>query len=213
MFARRAIASITGGLFLVLPLLGVASASAMAPTRNDVEHAVAELKAKPPIYSDPAAPLAIDDAQIVEVTASIAAAQTPIFIAIVPNTGGKASDVARKLHRGLGEPGTYVGVSGTAYGTFSTDLDAQPLLTRAFAEERAHGTAAVLTRFSQLVGEQVRDPAPAEPPFPWAAILVVLIGAVVFIGIILLMRGRNEEDGNGAAPLVEDVHPAGRLGD
>lgn len=182
---RRTLAGIITAFVVALSALpGSSAAAEPAPAPlPPLAVAIKQLRTNPPLYSSGGAPLRLNPAEQVAVRASIAAAEAPVFVAILPGARdtAKVSGTARQLRAGVAQPGTYLAIVGTVYDTFSTQLDAKPLLTRAFSEERDNGTAAVISRFAELVGQQAHGTTPPPAGFPW---IPTLIGAGV-IGVLL----------------------------
>ena len=129
----------------------------------------------------------LTDDQEKQLLGAIAAARTPIYVAILPRVG-MTTGVAKQIAEGVGRPGTYVAVVGTAYDAYSKSMDVRSNLTRSFAEERINGTASVLIRFCELVADQSQGITHQGAAFPWPPVLAVLaLAAVVFV-IYLIFR-------------------------
>lgn len=207
--SRGALAGVVAALVLAVSTLVGSTAAAEPPPAPlpPLAIAIKELRTDPPLYSSGGAPLRLNVAGQARVRASIAAARTPIFVAILPGARDttKVKGTARQLRAGVAETGTYLAVVGTVYDTFSTELDAQPLLTRAFAEERDNGTAAVISRFAELVGQKSRGTLPPPTSFPW---LPTLIGAgliaLLLAGYFTAQAVRDRKQPRPAAPTGSD---------
>ncbi|MBP7971720.1 MAG: hypothetical protein WBB44_04255 [Candidatus Nanopelagicales bacterium] len=186
----------------VLP--GVAAAAEPSPTpMPPLAIAIKELRADPPLYSASGAPLRLNAAEQARVRASIAATRAPIFVAILPGARDttKVAGTARQLRAGVAKPGTYLAVVGTVWDTFSTELDAQPLLTRAFSEQRDNGTAAVISRFAELVGQHTRGVVPPPAGFPWIpTALGAGVIAILLAGYFIVERVRDRRQPETTAP-------------
>lgn len=151
--------------------------------------AIEALRSNPPLYNSPHAPLAITPSQEIEVKAAITASGTPIFVAILPRID-EPGGAAKQLFKGLDQPGTYVAILGTVYDVYSTLFDAKPLLTHAFAEQRANSTAAVLAEFSTLVGKQASGTETGPSGFPWAQVLIVTAIILIIGGLYFGLQAR-----------------------
>lgn len=157
----------------------------------------ANLKMDPPLYQNPKAPLAIALNEVAAVEASLEAAGTPMYVSIVSGPGERAHGVSREIQERMNVPGTFLTIIGTVYDTFSTQFDAQPLLSQAFAEQRSNGTAAVITRFAELSGQAAKGPIPTPDFIAWRPTLIV-VGAVLIIGFgYLFIRSRRDDDDGG----------------
>ena len=169
---------------------GATAAKAVMPTPTaPVEAAILGLRTNPPMYNAHRGALVVTAEEQAAVVAAINAAQTPIYMAIVPSSSGKPSVVIAQIYAALKLPGTYLTIVETTYETYSTLFDVQPLLTRAFTEQRENGTAAVLIRFAELVGQQAHGTLPPPDAFEWVPALV-FVGAVVILGLGYLLWRR-----------------------
>jgi len=187
-------------------LAPTAPAHGMAPPpfNAEVTAAITQLSQNPPLYSDPTAPLALDPAGVTQVQDAIAAAGTPIYVALLPSRAGKALTVTKQLRDGIRQPGTYVAVTGQAYDSTSDLFDVDGLIQQAFAAKRTAGPAAVLAEFAMLVGERAHGQATATAArSPWSVILLAIIVCIVFgAGYWVFRRRANRRDPadiNGAA--------------
>lgn len=169
------------------------------PPQAVVLAAISGLIADPPLYNDPRAPLAIGPLGVRSIEAAAMAADTPVFIAVLPSTIGKPEVVTRQIHKGVGKPGSYVSVVGTRYEAQSTLFPVHDLLTRAFMQERQSGTAGVLTRFIELVGQRAHGTEAVPAPFPWREVLVLGAVALILLGcysIFVIIRRRGNTQAN-----------------
>ncbi|MGV1035634.1 MAG: hypothetical protein ACOYD0_01245 [Candidatus Nanopelagicales bacterium] len=208
--SRRALAGVVAALVVALSALAGSSTAAAEPPPAPLPPlaiAIQQLRTNPPLHSSGGAPLRLNAAEQARVRASIAAARAPVFVAILPGAHDttKVAGTARQLRAGVAKPGTYLAIVGTVWDTFSTELDAQPLLTRAFSEERDNGTAAVISRFAELVGQQSRGTVPPPPGFPWIPTLIGAgVIAVLLAGYFTLQAIRDRNQPEPAAPSGSD---------
>ena len=138
--------------------------------------------------------MAIDPAQSGEVVTAISAAQTPIYIAILAGSADGARGTSREIHRAMGLPGTFLTIIGTVYDAYSTEFDAQPILTRAYVEQHNSGTAAVLIRFAELSGDAAHGTVDTPDLIAWRPTLII-IGLILVLGFgYLFVRSRLEKD-------------------
>lgn len=159
-----------------------------------VDAAATSLQRNPPFYQAPRAPLAIDPSQIEDVIYAINNAGTPVYEAILAGSADGARGTAQDLHRTMGLPGTYLVIIGTVYDAFSTEIDAQPVLTRAYVEAHNSGTAAVLIRFAELSGEQALGTVDTPDLIAWRPTLI-FVGGVLVVGFgYLFIRSRLEKE-------------------
>lgn len=170
-------------LALVAPaLVGATGAQADPPTDASlVARAIDGLSQNPPVFSDPNAPLHLSPAEVLQVQDAIAAAETPIYVAILPGRAGKALPVSREMRDAIRQPGAYVAVSGESYAATSDVFEVEDLMQEAFTTKRNYGTAEVLVRFAQLVGARAHGQVPERPAMPWLTagiiVAVALVGA------------------------------------
>lgn len=159
-----------------------------------VEATANALQSNPPLVQAPRAPLAVDPAQAQEVVAAINAAQTPIYMAVLAGSADGAGGTSREIHRAMGLPGTFLTIIGTVYDAYSTEFDAQPVLTRAYVEQHNAGTAAVLIRFAELSGETAHGTVDTPDLIAWRPTLI-FIGLVLVLGFgYLFVRSRLEKE-------------------
>ncbi len=151
-----------------------AAAATSSPPPGIVTRAIDQMVTNPPLFNDRRAQLKISDASAVGIVQAINIADTPIYIAILPSDAGVAKTVTRQIQTGYGKPGTYVSVVGNQYDAISTFFAVQDLLGQAFREQRNTGTAAVLTRFVQLVGDRAHGIEPIRRSFAWLPALIVV---------------------------------------
>lgn len=191
----------------------------MARTSNDeeplpvnlVDAAVVSLQRNPPFFQIPRAPLAISEPDVTRVVSAIGAAGTPVYMVILPGTAVRAVGTSQEIQEKLGLPGTFLTIVGTVYETYSTEFEAKPVLTRAYAEERNNGTTAVLIRFAELSGQAALGPLPTPDVIAWKPTLIV-IGSVIVVGVgYLLIRSRiddHTDDDQPTQPGAVDVPTA-----
>lgn len=218
--ARRTRWAAFAALVIGVLVLAPATSPAFARTQNDedplpvnlVDMAVAGIQRQPPFFQFPRAPLAISESDTVRVVSAISAAGTPIYMVILPGTAVRAVGTSQEIQQKLGLPGTYLTIVGTVYETYSTEFEAKPILTRAYAEEHNNGTTAVLIRFAELSGQAALGPLPTPDVVAWRPTSIV-IGTTLVVGIgYLLIRRKTEDDSddeNAAPPGAVDVPTAG----
>jgi hypothetical protein len=161
------------------PVVQQVSVTAAAEPVDLIDISVTALRVSPPFFQVPRAPLGIDPSQTDAVVASLQAAGTPIYVVILPGSADRAVGTSREIQQKMGLPGTYLSIVGTVYDTYSTEFSSKPVLTRAFAEQRNNGTAAVITRFAELCGQAAVGPLPTPDVVAWRPTLIV-------IGLVLL---------------------------
>ena len=158
------------------------------------------LRLHPPLYQQANAPLAIAANEVPQVVTALNTAGTPMYVSILGGPGERASGLSREIQERMNVPGTFLTIIGTVYDTFSTQFDAQPLLSQAFAEQRSNGTAAVITRFAELSGQAANGPIPTPDMIAWRPTLI-LFGVVFGVGVVILVLGWRKQD--------EDAHSDG----
>ena len=214
---------------LLVPAVATAG-SAQAIIAADSISSVAAALASDPVYVDPAAPLALSATEAGGLRSQIADTGKPIFIAVLPESAGAAPTVLNQLRSAVGRSGTYAVIVGSSFRAASTELDAGPLASQAFTDQRSAGAAAVLSAFVTLVGDAgaatSADAAAAVPSGPGSApsasgpgsawplltVLLVLLGLGGLIVARALRRSRRERERKVAqlrAVLDEDVTELG----
>ncbi len=162
--------------------------------------AVAALQKDPPFFQLNRAPLAVAPNEVGPVTEALSNAGTPMFTVILPGSTGYAVGFSREVSQAMGLPGTYLSIIGTTYDAYSTEIDAQPILTRAYTEQHTNGTAAVITRFAELSGQAAQGPLPTPDQIAWRPTLI-FVGVVLAVGVgFLLVRSK-------AKPQAADSEP------
>lgn len=199
----RRFAALTMGLMLAAPMTLIGPSAGAAPGNSNVAAAIESLRSDPPLYNDHRAPLALDPAGADQVRASIAAAGTPIYLAILPTGSGKARTVCAELSAGLDKPGTYVAVVGQSYSATSNEVNVDGLMQEAFASERNAGTAAVLVEFTQLVSERARGGDGGRPGVPWTTIALV-VALVAVAGVGYAVHAHRSEPPRGTDSVSDD---------
>ena len=151
---RRSI--LIGSLALAAGLT-VAPALAVAGPSDEVADA---LRADP-VYVDPTAERALSESEAAEVREAIRDAGTPMYIAVLPaaaadSAGGDAGELASQVAESLGREGTIAVVVGDRFRAGSSELAAGQAgeLANEALESGGDDTAAVLTEFVSLVGEE-----------------------------------------------------------
>ncbi len=156
--------------------------------------AVAALRQEPPFFQVSRAPLAVAPNEVSQVTAAINDAGTPMFVVILPGSTGYAAGFSREVSQAMGLPGTYLSIIGTVFDTYSTEIDSQAILTRAYTEQGPNGTAAVITRFAELSGQAAQGPLPTPDMVAWRPTLIY-VGVVLAVGVgFLLVRSKSPEE-------------------
>ena len=144
-----------------------------------VRNAIDDLEAHPPLVNDERAELRITRTEAAGVIRTINNGGTPIYIVILPSSAGEPVTVTQQVRAGYDKPGTYVSVVGIQYLAASSLFPVRDLMLQAFREQRNNGTAAVLTRFSQMVSDRAGGVIPVRQPVDWFPIL--LVGGVVVL--------------------------------
>ncbi|NQU37133.1 MAG: hypothetical protein HQ526_05985 [Actinobacteria bacterium] len=156
--------------------------------------AVAALRENPPFFQISRAPLAVAPNEVSQVTTALNNAGTPMFVTILPGSTGYAAGFSREVSQAMGLPGTYLSIIGTVFDTYSTEIDSQAILTRAYTEKGPEGTAAVIIRFAELSGLAAQGPLPTPDMVAWRPTLI-FVGSVFAIGLgFLLIRSKSPED-------------------
>lgn len=181
MLGRKLFSLFLGCVVFAAPaMLGACPAQADPPVETSLLiTAVDELSQNPPIYSDPHAPLALTPPQVLQVQDAIAAAQTPIYVALLPGRAGKPLAVSSRLREAIKQPGAYVAITGESYAATSDLFEVTDLMQEAFMAERNHGTAEVLVRFAQLTGSRAHGQEASRPATPW-------LGAGIILAVVVL---------------------------
>jgi hypothetical protein len=152
-----------------LAVLIAISSSARASGSNDVIGAVADSLRNDPLYLDDGAERAISESDAERVRAAIGDANTPIYIAVLPESvaetaGVDAAEVARQVSEAVDRRGTYGVVVGQSFRAGSSELPSGR--AGELAEAALDGdddTAAVLIDFVERVAVAASDgAAPAE---------------------------------------------------
>lgn len=156
--------------------------------------AVMGLRENPPLFQLGRAPLAVAQNEIPQVTTALNEAGTPMFVVILPGAGGYSAGFSREVSQAMGLPGTYLSIIGTSFDTYSTEIDSQATLTRAYTEQGPNGTAAVIIRFADLSGQAAQGPLPTPDMVAWRPTLI-FVGSVLAIGVgFLLVRSKSPDD-------------------
>jgi hypothetical protein len=135
-------------LLLSLALLLIAAPAALAQGEID---AAAEALRSDPVYVDPEADAGLSASEQDDLRDRIAAADTPIYIAVLPasaadEAGGSATEVARQVAASVGRNGTYAVVTGRSLRA-GPSSDAVRAAEDAVSAHGGEGAAAVLTDF------------------------------------------------------------------
>ena len=184
-----------------LVLVGAAAAALMlavsARAGEQIDAAVAALQSTP-VYVDPNAELAIDDADQARLRRKIdSAGAGPVYIAILrgsaeEETGGDPDGVLDAIHDALGRSGTYAVVVGRHFRAGSEGVlppgEAGQLATDALNAHRGEGVTATLLDFVDRVAAAQRtggsDGGGGDEPGAGGG---VLIGLLVLGGVGLLV--------------------------
>ena len=188
------------------------SSPARASGSNDVLGEVADSLRNDPVYVHEGAERAISEADAERVRAAIGGANTPIYIAVLPESvaetaGGDPAEVARELSEAVNRRGTYGVVVGDSFRAGSSEL---PSGSAGDLAEAAVGggddTAAVLIDFVERVADAASGPAtPAEETAAESTartdggddgvgwVLPVVLAGGVGIGGLLWWRSRRRD--------------------
>ncbi len=142
-------------------VLSVAAGAAGVARANGLDTVAEELR-QDFVYVDPDAERALSTQEADEVRDAIREADTPIYIAVLPESaadvaGGDPAEVARQLSQAVGRPGTYGVVVGDSFRAGSSELpsgEAGQLATDAL-DSGGDDTTSVLVEFAGLVGGAV----------------------------------------------------------
>gem|GEM_PF-6875053 len=156
-------------------------AEAKNPLAGEMAAATASFQSGAHLYLGANAPLALEAVQRTAVANDLGANRTPVFVAIMAPSAGKPSGSARILAKAVGKPGTYLTVIGTSYDSYSTIIKSKPALIAAFRDGRNDGTAAVITRFTELSTQYATGTHAAPAPFPFhnVALVLLLVGLTI----------------------------------
>ena len=204
-FARGTLAALATVAALAAALAAAATAGAQDAA---VDRAARALRSAP-VYQDSGAERALGPQDLTELRRRVAAANQPIYVAILPRSAGAPDGVVVDVARAAGRRGTYAVVVGN---TFRVVSNAEPQSTAA-AESRAaldahrdEGVAAVLEDFVQRTAQPgVQDGGGGGGGgggadgggggVPW--LLILLLGGGAFFALRTFGRGRRrraEED-------------------
>lgn len=143
-------------LLAAATLLGLVWAPA-ARAFTDVAAVGSSLR-QTPVYNDPSAERALSDAQEKQVLDAIAAAGTPVYVAVLPKSAltGYASPDAliTAIQQATGRPGAYALVVGDSFRAGATEFSAKDIAQRAYDQNRSAGPTAVLLAFIAGVGDR-----------------------------------------------------------
>ena len=147
-------------LALVVTVLTAGPAAAQATT---VESVAASL-AGSPVYVDPQAPVKVDRAALL---GRIEAADTPIFIAVLPEsanqaTGGKTDRLAQAIAERVNQSGAYMVTAGRTFSAGSDTLpggEAKAIADRAFQDSGNDLQADLLQWVDGVAASAPREPA------------------------------------------------------
>jgi hypothetical protein len=164
-----------------------------------------------PLYVNPSARPTLTPVDRERISARLALAGTPIFVAVLPaqalaEAGGNANDLASQVAASVGKPGTYLVVAGAEEGAGSNTLDPGAAANRARAAFRENPElAAAIFDFVERVEDAAgTTPATAPPPEPppgadpgGDTVLLVLLGAAAVValavGLALTLENRSEQ--------------------
>jgi hypothetical protein len=191
-------------------LIAAVFALSLAPSARAgeiVDRAVAALR-EDPVYVDPDAERALDDAATDRLRDRISAAGVgPLYVAILPDdardeAGGDAGGVVDLLHRELGREGTYTVVAGDQFRAGSTTFpqgEVPKRASEAFREHGREGVEATLLAFVDSLEEagggasaaaDERDEDDGAPGWLLPALVGVGAGGV---GLVALRRRRRRQ--------------------
>jgi hypothetical protein len=135
-----------------------------------------------PVYVDPSAESALPPAAVDRLRAAVAAANTPIVVAILPASAGTPRELIPAIGSQLDQPVTVAVVAGRSFGAASTAFSVGALADAALEQHRGEGAEAILLDFVQRVDQAARGQRPpqAQPePEPSGVGGLLLLGAVV----------------------------------
>jgi hypothetical protein len=164
--ARRRRPSARRWLFTITAALALAVLTA-APAAAVTAAEVAKALAQSPVYVAQDAPFTVDKDALVR---KIDAADTPIFIAVLPasatgETGRDANALGRKIAGELRKPGSYLVTAGTKYTAASTELgrgEAKQLADQAFLRDHRGNPAAAVSQWVDGVATAARGEPAAQ---------------------------------------------------
>jgi hypothetical protein len=171
-----------------------------------VDQAAARLR-EDPVYVHPAAAAGLDRAALARLRARVAAASTPVYLAVLPGAaraegGGSATRLAARVADATGFGGTYLVVAGGRPGAGSNTLPsgrAAAAASAAFGAHRGDLDAALLDFLDRVapVGAapaRPRRPAPTPVPLERATRVVLALAVVAALAVLgnitLLNRSR-----------------------
>jgi hypothetical protein len=164
-----------------------------------------------PLYVNPSARPTLTPVDRERISARLALAGTPIFVAVLPaqalaEAGGNANDLASQVAASVGKPGTYLVVAGAEEGAGSNTLDPGAAANRARAafRENPELAAAIFDFIERVEDAAGTTPATAPPPEPppgadpgGDTVLLVLLGAAAVValavGLALTLENRSEQ--------------------
>jgi hypothetical protein len=196
---RRRTALVSLLLWAVLLVAGAGAGVARA--QPAIDEVVAGLR-RDPVYVDPSAESALEPATADRLRAEIAAAGTPIVVAILPASAGRPRELIDAIGSRLDRPVTVAVVAGRSFGAESTAIEGVGALAdTALAEHRAEGAPGILLDFVRRVGEaasgQGQPSQPAGKPSGADGLLVpimlVLGGGALGFAALRSKRRRDEQ--------------------
>jgi hypothetical protein len=179
-------------------LVGLAGPAAAGPW---VDRTAGQLR-DDPLYVNPSARPTLAMADRERISARLALAGTPVFVAILPaqalaEAGGDANELAEMVGTSVGKPGTYLVVAGAEEGAGSRTLEpgAAPARARVAFRQNPELAAATLDFIERVEDAAGTTPATAPPPQPppgqedtdGDTVLLVLLAVAGVIGLAVLV--------------------------
>ena len=138
---------------LALAALVPAPAAAQTATSAAVDEAADALRGGDPVYVAPGAEAQVDE-QRIEQRIRRGDAGT-VFVAVLPESAGQATDAGRRLAQAVGQPGVYAVITGRQFAGGSTAGEpVRDLATEAVEAKRSEGATAIVVDFIDRVAER-----------------------------------------------------------
>ena len=129
-------------------------APAQVQTRErSIDRAVEALRGGDPVFVHPDAEAPIDEARVEERIRRGDAGT--VFVAVLPESAGRATAVARQIAQDLGRPGVYAVIAGRSFaGGSTTGPPVRDLATEAVEAKRSEGATAIVLDFIDRVADR-----------------------------------------------------------
>jgi hypothetical protein len=175
-------------MFVLLALGAIVLAEGVALGQSYLDQVVEALR-RDPVYADPSAEHKLDPAAADRLRAAVHQADTPMFIAILPDAarnGGDASALVQAIGNRLGQPATVAVIAGDQFRAGSNVLPGTgELATAAIRAHRHEGVEATLVDFVGRVGQAAAGgaatPAGESSSSP--------LGSTLLVGLLLIAGG------------------------